>query len=384
MRQLKVLLALSAITLLCVALAAGQDAISAKAGMVNYFEGKVLLNGQELAYDRATFHQIPEGGVLEATAEGRAEVLLAPGVLLWLGEGSKIELVSDKLMDAKVRLLAGGVVVSSTEIPDEMAVSVLVNSDAVALKKTGIYRFEAAPASVYVYDGEAVLARAGDEIKVKKGRTLALAQPEADVAKFDKDETSALLLWAQSRDSYIQAASLASARSLSTGGYPTLSLSAMNNGFGYWVYNPYFGMYSFVPMGSALMSPWGYYYWSPRTVMQAYAPYYYGGGYYGGNNRGRVGRSVGNTGYSRGGFGNSSDGFGSYSRGASSSRGFGGIGGGRSMGSSEGGYTRGSSSMGGAMGGGGGSVSSGGASMGRGGASAGGGGRGGGGGGRGN
>ncbi|MCC7342824.1 MAG: hypothetical protein IT170_17210 [Bryobacterales bacterium] len=329
---------LLAAILLCAASSVfGQNAVSAKSGMVNYFEGKVLLDGKALEYDRARFPQIPQGGMLEATDEGRAEVMLSPGVLMWVGEGAKVELVSDNLLNAKVRVLAGSVVISGTEFTDEMSLTVLVNDDSVNIQKKGIYRFDAAPASLYVYEGEATVERAAGETKVKKGRTLALSQPQAEIAKFDKDEASALLAWAESRDSQIQTASLSSARRMAAGGYPGLGYSALG-GTGYWLYNPYFGMYSFVPLNSMLMSPFGYYYLSPRAVNGYYQDYYYG---MAAASRGGRGASP-DSGMSRGGFGASSDGFGGYSRGASSMGG-GGFGGGRSMGSSsEGSFSRGS------------------------------------------
>lgn len=360
----KSVLALLAAVIICSTLTvSGQDAISAKSGMVNYFEGKVLLSGEALAYDRATFHRIPPGGTLEATAQGRAEVLLSPGVMMWVGEGAKIELISDSLVNAQVRVLAGSVVISGVEFPDEMSLTVLVNEDTVDIRKSGIYRFDAAPASLYVYEGEAKVLRASEEIKVKKGRTLALSQSEAEIAKFDKDEVSGLMNWAQTRDNYVQTANLSAARSMTQGGFPTLSMSALS-GFGYWVYNPFFGMYSFVPMGSAYLSPFGYYYYTPQSIRNAYASYYYGGY---SNPRQRSRPISSDPSFSRGGFGESRGGLEGYTRGASS-MGSGGFSTGRAAGGTSGGFSRGSSSIGAGAGAGRGSVpmSSGGASMGRG------------------
>lgn len=367
MRNVSFLLAIALVLSLLLPVAA-QDAISAKAGMVNYFEGKVLLNGAELTYERAKFPQIPKGGTLEATMEGRAEVLLAPGVLMWLGEGAKVELVSDSLAHAKVRLLAGSVVVSATEFADDSTLSLLVNEDTVEIRERGIYRLEASPASVYVYDGEANVLRATGDTKVKKGRTLALSQPEASLAKFDKDETSSLLAWAQSRDSQIQLASLSAARSMASGGfinYPVSTFDSMGM-LGYWLYNPYFGMYSLVPLNRVMMSPWGSYYYTPRVVTNFYSNYAMGVLQPGG--RGSAVPSM-----SRGGFGANDAGFGGpYSRGASS-LGMGGYDGGRALGAmGPGSYSRGASSVGGGGVSGGAPsapTSSGGASMGRGGES---------------
>lgn len=355
-----------------------QDAISAKAGMVNYFEGRVSLDGEPLKFKVSTFHQIPEGGKLEADAEGRAEVLLSPGVLLWLGEGGAIELVSDDLADAKVRLLAGAIVVSASEFPKGVMVTVLAGEDEIRISEPGIFKVDFGRAEIAVQEGRVDVLRAdGTSIRVRKERSLALGNANASLVKIDKNEPAdALMLWARSRDHHIQVANLSAAREMQTSGFTrgmSFASLGMYSSFGTWFYNPYFGMYTFVPFGQGLMSPWGAYYWTPRTVGQVYYP-----GIWAGNSGARANSRMS---VSRSGFSNNAA-FGGYSRGASvgGSGGFGvgdiggrgpisvGIGGG-------GGYSRGASSMGGSVGGGG-SVgspptSSGGASMGRGSASAG-------------
>ncbi len=39
---------------------------------------------------------------------------------------------------------------------------------------------------------------------------------------------------------------------------------------GGWLWNPYFGMFTYVPYRGVMYSPYGYAYWSPRTVMRVY------------------------------------------------------------------------------------------------------------------
>ncbi len=396
------ILVLAIATLVALPLVA-QEAISAKAGLVNYFEGTVLLNGEELAYNITKFHQVPSGGVLETPANGRAEVLLSPGVMLWLGESSRLQLVSDRIDAAEVRLLAGTAVISSTEFPSDTSVTVLVNEEQVRLNKAGVYNLSFYPARVEVHQGQAEVLRAGVETRVKKGRALFLDQPGSGLESLDKNATpDPLSLWAQTRDNYLQMANVSAARQVQTaGGFPSmgnLGMLGAYSGFGSWFYNPYFGMYTFVPFGTGFASPFGGYFWGPRSVMGAYAPFFGGGGFGGGgfvgggSGRGVVGRnSVSRSGFSN----NAAYGASTYSRGGSSSgdvfatspRGRGGFGGGMdgfsrgSSAGSSGGYSRGG---GGYSGGGASSApsSAGGASMGRGGggASSGGGARGGGGG----
>ncbi|MCW5966852.1 MAG: FecR domain-containing protein, partial [Bryobacterales bacterium] len=184
MRRFSLGLVVMAIMMIALPLGA-QDAISAKAGLVNYFEGTVLMNGEELKYSATRFHQIPNGGILETPANGRAEVLLSPGVMLWLGESSRLELVSDKLDAAQVRLLGGNAVISSTEFPKETSITILVNDDQVRFSNAGVYRLSFSPTKLEVQEGQADVLRAGVETRVKKGRSLMIDQPGSSLARID-------------------------------------------------------------------------------------------------------------------------------------------------------------------------------------------------------
>src|ERR1700683_1079843 len=59
----------------------GQSVISAQSGMIHYVEGKVLLEGQPVDPKFGEFPAVKNNQVLETT-EGRAEILLTPGVFL--------------------------------------------------------------------------------------------------------------------------------------------------------------------------------------------------------------------------------------------------------------------------------------------------------------
>jgi hypothetical protein len=65
--------------------AVAQPVIGAKSGIVNHTEGKVFLADKVLELQPAQFPEVKEGVVMR-TEEGRAEVLLTPGVVLRIGE----------------------------------------------------------------------------------------------------------------------------------------------------------------------------------------------------------------------------------------------------------------------------------------------------------
>ena len=67
--------------------------ISAKPGVVNYIEGTAYLNDTKLS-ELANRNTIMSAGDTLSTDSGKAEVLLAPGVFLRIGEQSEIRMIS--------------------------------------------------------------------------------------------------------------------------------------------------------------------------------------------------------------------------------------------------------------------------------------------------
>src|SRR5713226_3930888 len=78
-----------------------QTVISAHSGLIHYVEGRVLLDGKPVEVKITSFPEIKEGKEFR-TEDGRAEVLLNPGVFLRMGENSAIRMVSNKLSDSRV------------------------------------------------------------------------------------------------------------------------------------------------------------------------------------------------------------------------------------------------------------------------------------------
>src|SRR4051812_26213504 len=84
--------------------ASAQPVISAKAGTIAKVEGQVYL-GDQLVEDSLTkFPDIKENGIVRAE-DGRAEILLTPGVVLHLGEKSSFRLITNRLIDTRLELL---------------------------------------------------------------------------------------------------------------------------------------------------------------------------------------------------------------------------------------------------------------------------------------
>jgi hypothetical protein len=91
-----------------------QSVISTHSGVIHFFEGTVFLADQPLESHLGRYPSVPEGTDLR-TADGRAEVLLTPGVFLRMNDHSAIRMVANDLADTQVELLAGSIIVESGE-----------------------------------------------------------------------------------------------------------------------------------------------------------------------------------------------------------------------------------------------------------------------------
>ena len=231
-----------------------QSVISAKSGQINYTEGKVLLDGQEVHATDGLFPQMKTNQQL-VTQDSRAEMLLSPGVILRAGENSTVKMLSDKLEDTRLELIAGSIVVdNAVEVKGDTVM--LVYKDAViSLVKNGLYRLDSDPAQLRVYAGEASVAQGGQSLTVRKAQLLPL-NGALVAEKFDPKTGDALLRWAQRRAEYVAMAN------------PSTAQAAGNSftGGSAWIYNPYFGSFTFVPGSGVIFSPFGYSYWSPSQV----------------------------------------------------------------------------------------------------------------------
>ena len=95
---------------------------------------------------------------------------------------------------------------------------------------------------------------------------MGLSGDMASVEKFDKTDTDSLDNWAQHRDQAMAQANVSTARSMSYAGY-----GSIGGGSGTWGWNPYFGMYTYIPGTGRFCDPYyGYCYWSPYSVVRVY------------------------------------------------------------------------------------------------------------------
>jgi hypothetical protein len=148
------------------------------------------------------------------------------------------------------------------ELLKDNAITLQADGTAISLEKHGLYRIDAEGSGHFrVYDGEALVTSGDQTVTAKKGREVELEKTLA-VAKFDTDITDPFYRWSERRAGYVATANVSSARSV-MGGTSGSFLSSFSSG---WTYNPWFGMYTYVPFTGFGYSPFGYAIYSPVTV----------------------------------------------------------------------------------------------------------------------
>jgi hypothetical protein len=255
---------------------AAQHVISAKSGLVHYTEGSVLVGDQPAGQNNSAFQYVANGQELRA-GEGRAELLLAPGQFLRLNENSSVRMVSNKLEDTRLEALTGSSMLEVVELQKGTALSITFGKYTVDIRKPGLYRIDTDPGQLRVFKGEALVSGNGQSVTAKEGKEVLLGAV-ISAGKFDTTGNDEFSRWAERRAGYIATANVSAARQAFSG-------SGYGNQYG-WYYNPWYGMYTFLPGRRFMMSPFGFYYFSPDFAFNnAFWPYfgygYYGNGYYG-------------------------------------------------------------------------------------------------------
>ena len=195
---MKTLLKAAAAFILPVA-AFSQDVISAKAGMINHIEGRVLLQDECLIEVRPSFLHMEAGQRLR-TEDGRAEVLFAVGSYFRIAPHSEIEMVSAGLTSASVRLHRGSMIVDAHLVYDEDSLTLLAGDAKVHLLKKGLYRLDAAEVeglSLTVVQGNALLVSDGAESTIKKKHSIRFGHPDGAVveSRFKHWQEDELTAW---------------------------------------------------------------------------------------------------------------------------------------------------------------------------------------------
>lgn len=276
--------------------AQAQTVIGAKSGVINWAEGDVYLADKPYTMQPTQFGEVKENMVLR-TEEGRAEILLPPGVFFRVGEKSSFKMISNRLIDTRVELLTGSAVMEVDDVDKNAAVTLVDKNATITLAKAGIYRFDTEPAQLKVYKGSADVEMGGQTMTVGAGKLLPLGGAVAVAEKFDIAQTDSLDHWSRRRAEVVANANVSAAKQAhyGGGGYGGLGgyggyidpCATWGNGpyggpygtgpiirpLGTWGYNPWYGFGTYIPCNGRIYNPYGYYMWSPMAAYrQFYAP----------------------------------------------------------------------------------------------------------------
>jgi uncharacterized membrane protein YgcG len=242
-------------------------------GAVNYVEGKAFLDGSELSPQSIGNAEMNAGQEL-TTEQGKAEILLTPGVFLRVGQNSAVKMISPAITPTTVQINHGRAALEVDELHKENNLEVIVNGVTTHIVKTGYYEFNADQPSVRVFKGQAMVDQGNGKFeKVKGSHELALMQGvHAKNSKFNTDDAQdALYDWSKLRSQYLAeenqqiAGEYAGSAGFTPGWYPY--------GYGY----------TFIG-ADPFFSPFGWGFYPPRWG--GFYPGGYWGGYYGGVHRG--------------------------------------------------------------------------------------------------
>jgi uncharacterized membrane protein YgcG len=240
---------------------------SAKPGAINYIEGNATLDGQPLVLNYQQYGpQYLNANQTLSTTNGKAEVLLTPGVFLRLGDNSAVRMVSPSLTNTQVALERGEAMLEVDQLIKGNNISVLDGTATITVQQTGLYRFMAGPQpTAAVYDGK-LLVREGDrQIDLKKGHQTALAGVLKSQQFDRKQQEDALYAWSNVRSEYNSEASYQAARTIYVNNYYG------GGPWGFWGPDWYwdagFG-WAWLPYDGAFFSPFGWGFFGP-----AYIPY---------------------------------------------------------------------------------------------------------------
>lgn len=246
---------------------------SAVPGTLNYIEGSASINGQPLGQYAVGSATLQPGQVI-STTQGRAEILLTPGVFFRLGHNSAARMVSPSLTDTAVNLERGRASVEVDQLFKQNNIHIVVDNVPVQLVKPGLYQFDADRGNVMVFTGEAAVAKGnGNWVTIKENHDLNLAEganAALKPAKFnaDQQQQDRLYQWSSLRSEYLAEANQQIAPEYAAAGYAPG-----------WYWDPYMVDYTFLgPYPFYSPFGWGFY------------PFGYAGyGFYGGFGRGYYG-----------------------------------------------------------------------------------------------
>ncbi len=178
-----------------------QDVVSASSGLLQYFEGTVVLDDKPLEHKPAVFPSLNNGSIM-STEKGKAEIVLTPGVFLRLDDHSSLRMVSNSLTDTRVEFTKGSAILDSLNARSGDAIAMSYEGAEVRFPKPGIYRLDSDVGELQVYSGECKVKSHGVATTVDSSHIYYFAL-ELTTQKFGDGATDEFYDWASNRNSVL-------------------------------------------------------------------------------------------------------------------------------------------------------------------------------------
>lgn len=213
------------------------NAQPASPGTLNYIQGTVLLDGNQMNRSNVGNTELAPGQVLR-TRTGKAEVLLDPGVYLRLDDHSQVKMLSTGITPTQVEVEHGRVGVEVDQFFKQNVLLVVDHGVTTQLVKTGYYEFNANSPQVKVFSGRAQVQVGNGAWKQVNARHEMALGPVAQTkaTKFQPNPNEDTLMdWSKLRTQYLA----------ETNRQNSPYYYGYGPGFGYgpgWGYGPSWGM----------------------------------------------------------------------------------------------------------------------------------------------
>lgn len=240
-------------------------------GTLNYVEGQASMNDQTLDSKSVGNAELQNGQILQ-TGNGKAEILLTPGVYLRVGDNSSIKMISTNLTNTEVALDAGQAMLEVDQIYPQNNIHISEPGADTRVVKTGLYGFDAANQQVRVFDGKAIVSENDRYTTVKKGRELALNSEKAKAHSFNTNEITQnddLYRWSSLRSQYLSEANVDTAQLFYGNGWYGPGLWGAGWWGPGWYWDPWFAGYTFLPGNGFFYNPFGWGFYSPWYAWRA-------------------------------------------------------------------------------------------------------------------
>jgi hypothetical protein len=247
----------------------------ASPGTLNYVEGQASMGDQTLDSKSVGSAELQTGQVL-ATGNGKAELLLTPGVYLRLGSNSSVRMVSSGLTNTQVALDLGQAMLEVDQIYPQNDIRISQPGASTRVVKTGLYDFDAVNHAVRVFDGKADVFTGDRETTVKGGHEVVLNADNPDTKLkahgFDKkavEQNDDLYRWSSLRSEYLSEANVDTARLFYANGWYGPGWWGPGFWGPGWYWDPWFAGFTFIPGGGFFYNPFGWGFYSPVFVYRA-------------------------------------------------------------------------------------------------------------------